>query len=195
MSEMRQAQRHYSVEEYLSLEAGSNVRHEYLDGEILAMSGGSRNHNQIAQNLTRAFDELRSVGCRAYVTDLRLNTPAGLYTYPNVMLICGEAMLTHDNPETVTNPLLIAEVLSDSTRDYDRMHKFDLYREIPSLRDYLLIDQYSINVEHRFLTGTRWESKAYTKREDAVQLTGVGLTLHVDPLYDLVHFSSPRHDH
>jgi len=192
---MRQTQRYLSVEEYLTLEEGSNLRHEYFDGEMLAMSGGSRNHNQIAQNLTREFDHLRSSGCRAYVTDLRLNTPAGLFTYPDVMLICGPAKLTPHNPETVTNPVLIAEVLSDSTRDYDRTQKFDLYREIAALRDYLLIDQYSIDVAHRYLAGMRWESKRYTKREDVFKLTGVEVTLHVDALYELVDFSPPPHHH
>jgi Uma2 family endonuclease len=191
---MRQTQRYLSVEEYVTLEEGSNLRHEYFDGEMLAMSGGSRNHNQIAQNLTRAFDHLRSSGCRAYVTDLRLNTPAGLFTYPDVMLICGPAKLTPHNPETVTNPVLIAEVLSDSTRDYDRTQKFDLYREIRSLRDYLLIDQYAIDVEHRFLTGTRWDSKRYTSGNDVFTLIGVTATVHVGALYELVDLSASGHD-
>ena len=78
------AQRHYSVEEYFGIEEMSPVRHEYLGGEIYALPGGSRNHNQIAQNLTRAFDGVRARGCRTYLSDVRLLTPGGLYTYPDV---------------------------------------------------------------------------------------------------------------
>ena len=189
---MRQAQRHYSVDEYLSLAEGSNLRLEYFDGEIFAMSGGTIDHNQIAQNLTGA---LRHGDCRSYIIDVRVRTPAGLYTYPDVIMICGTPAYTAERPPSITNPVLIAEVLSQSTREYDRTQKFDLYREIVSLRDYLLIDQYSIDVEHRYLSGTRWESKRYTKREDVFKLTGVDMTLRVDALYELVDLSPPRHDH
>lgn len=179
-------QRHYSLDEYFSIEEMSEVRHEYSDGEIFAMSGGSRNHNQIAQNLTRAFDSLRSKGCRSYLTDVRLRTPAGLYTYPDVMVICGPAILTGDRLETVTNPVVLAEVLSASTRDYDCGHKFDLYRAIPTLRDYLLVDQYAMEVEHRWLDGAVWQSDRHTHREDRVKLAGVPVELAVEAIYELV---------
>jgi len=179
-------QRHYSLDEYFSIEEMSEVRHEYSDGEIFAMSGGSRNHNQIAQNLTRAFDSLRSKGCRSYLTDVRLKTPAGLYTYPDVMVICGPAALTGDRLETVTNPVVLAEVLSASTRDYDCGQKFDLYRAIPTLRDCLLVDQYAVEVEHRWFDGAMWRSDRHTHREDRVKLAGVPVTLVVEAMYELV---------
>ncbi len=189
MAGMRQAQRHYSVEEYLSLEEGSNVRHEYFDGEIFAMSGGTINHNQIAQNVAAELRTLREQGCHPYVADIRMSTPAGLYTYPDVLLICGPPVYTADRQPTITNPIVIAEVLSASTRDYDAGQKFDLYRAIPTLRDYLLVDQYSVNVEHRFSAGMSWESNRYTSG-DMIQLVGVKATIRVDALYDLVDFSS-----
>src|SRR5207244_3270905 len=192
---MRQAQRHYSVEEYFGIEEMSEVRHEFFDGEIFAMSGGSTNHNQIAQNLTRTFDALRDRGCRSYLTDIRLRTPAGLYTYPDVLVICGSPTYTSDRMPTVTNPVVVAEVLSRSTRDYDRGQKFELYRGIATLRDYMLIEPYTIDVEHRFPAGTRWESKRYTNRRSVFKLTGADASLRVDALYDLVDFSSTRHDH
>jgi Uncharacterized protein conserved in cyanobacteria len=186
MTQTLHPQRHYSLDEYFSVEEMSAIRHEYSDGEIFAMSGGSRNHNQIAQNLTRAFDALRSKGCRSYLTDVRLKTPAGLYTYPDVIVICGPVVLTGDRLETVTNPVVLAEVLSNSTRDYDRGQKFELYRSIPTLRDYLLIDQYAVELEHRWLDGDAWRTDRHTRREDTVKLTGVPVTLAVDSLYDLV---------
>lgn len=185
-------QRNYSLDEYLTLEEMSNVRHEYFEGEMFAMSGGSRDHNQIAQNFSRAFDSLRARGCRVYVSDLRVKTPSGLYTYPDAMVTC--ASLATDNPETVTNPIVIAEVLSTSTRDYDRGQKFELYRTIPTLRDYVLIDQYSISVEHRFQDGSKWGSKRYTSRDDVVQLRGVEVALDVNSIYELVDFSPPPHN-
>lgn len=194
LKRMQQTERHYSLDEYFGIEEMSDVRHEYFDGQIFAMSGGSRNHNQIAQNLTRAFDSLRVHGCRAYLADLRLKTPSGLYTYPDVMLICGAADVTTDTVETVTNPIVIAEVLSRSTRDYDRGQTFDLYRTIPTLRDYVLVDQYAISVEHRFLDGGKWESKRYTSRDDVIHLKGVDIALDVNGIYDLVDFSPPPHN-
>jgi Uma2 family endonuclease len=180
------AQRHYSLEEYFGIEEMSPIRHEYFGGEIYAMAGGSRNHNQIAQNLTRAFDGVRGRGYRAYVSDVRLRTPGGLYTYPDVLVICGEASLAPDRLETVTNPVVIAEVLSTSTREYDSGQKYELYRSIASLRDYLLVDQYAVGVEHRFLDGTEWRSRSYSSREETVTLTGVPVSVSLTDLYTLV---------
>ena len=193
IDEMQHAERHYSVDEYFGIEEMSDVRHEYFDGEIFAMSGGSLNHNQIAQNLTRAFDALRD-RCRSYLADVRVKTDAGLYTYPDVLVICGPPAYSSDRLPTVTNPVVIAVVLSSSTRDYDRGQKFDLYRTIPTLHDYLLVDQYAVDVEHRFLDGGRWESKRHSSRQDAVQLRGVDLALQVDAIYELVDFSPPPHN-
>src|SRR6266850_1372674 len=115
---MRQAQRHYSVDEYLALAEGSNLRLEYYDGEIFAMSGGSLNHNQIVQNLAAMFHDVRQQGCRPYLADVRVATPSGLYTYPDVILVCGRPaeLISHRQP-SVTNPVVIAEVLSESTQD------------------------------------------------------------------------------
>jgi Uma2 family endonuclease len=180
------AQRHYSVEEYFGIEEMSPVRHEYLGGEIYAMAGGSRNHNQLAQNLSRAFDEARGRGCRTYLSDVRLRTPGGLYTYPDVMVICGPASLTPDRLETLTNPVVIAEVLSNSTREYDSTQKDELYRAIPSLQDYLLVDQYTIDVEHRFREESDWRSRTYRSREDVVSFRGAPVTVSVAAIYELV---------
>ncbi len=185
---MAHPQRHFPLDEYFVIEAMSDIHHEYLDGEIFAMSGGSRNHNRIAQNLIRSLEPLASRGCHAYVNDVRLKTPSGLYTYPDVMLVCGPEELTDDQQETITNPVVLAEVLSPSTADYDRGQKFDLYSSIPTLRDYLLIDQYKVDVEHRWIDGKQWLSKHHT--EGAFELTGVPLIVNVTALYD--HVDIPR---
>src|SRR5258708_23966481 len=102
---MQQRQRHYSVDEYFAIEQMPGIRHEYFEGEIFAMSGGTQNHNEISLNLRNRLDAvLRDHGCRSFVADVRLRTPAGLYTYPDVMVICGPSELTSDRLETVTNP-------------------------------------------------------------------------------------------
>lgn len=183
---MRQTQRHYSLDEYFDVEEMSEVRHEYFDGEIFAMSGGTLDHNQIAQNVASA---LRNERCRPYLADVRVSTPAGLYTYPDVLVICGAPAYTSDRYPTLTNPVVIAEVLSSSTRDYDSGQKFELYSEIPALRDYLLIDQYKIDVEHRFREGAQWQSKRYAGRDDLIALVGVEARLRLAAVYDLVGVS------
>ncbi|MGH9420831.1 MAG: Uma2 family endonuclease [Thermoanaerobaculia bacterium] len=185
---MQQALRHYSVAEYFAIEQMSDLRHEFLDGAIYGRPGGSRNHNRIALNLSRMIDAAVAGSCMSYVADLRLRTPSGLYTYPDVMVICGPAQLTDEPLETVTNPVVLVEVLSSSTRDYDRNGKFDLYRAIPTLRDYLLVDQYSIDVEHRWLVDGDWRSERRARREDALRLVGVAVDIQLSGVYDRVEF-------
>ena len=176
-------QRNYPIDEYFIIEEMSEIRYEYIDGAIIAMPGGTPQHNLIEQNLARAFDALCS-GCEAFLAGMRIKTPFGSYTYPDVMLVCGALALSGDRLETVTNPLVIAEVLSEATRDYDRGQKFDICSTISTLRDYLLVDQYAVDVEHRFFQDARWQSTRYTSREDAIPLTGVEVVLPVRAIYD-----------
>src|SRR5258708_36757298 len=144
---MQQTVRHYSVDEYLGTEEVSSVKHEFDSGDIFAMSGASQRHNDIALNLYAAFRSgLVSRGCGANVSDVRLRTPSGLYAYPDVMVVCGPTLLTGERPDTVTNPIILVEVLSNSTRDYDRTRKFDHYRSIPTLRHCVFVDQDIIDV-------------------------------------------------
>jgi Uma2 family endonuclease len=194
MTEMRQAQRHISVEEYVRLEDGSNLRHEYFAGQMFAMSGGSAEHNRITKNLIHLLDGALDRGCESYFNDLRVRTASGLHTYPDIFVVCGPLIYSSEDPFAVTNPAVIAEVLSDSTREYDRGEKFDLYRATATLRDYLLVDQYIIGVEHRFLEGTRWISKYYTNAGDVVELTAMPLALPLKAIYDRIDFSASRHD-
>ena len=179
---MSRPDRHYSVDEYLEMEATSDVRHEYLHGSIIAMSGGTFDHNQIAINLQAALSAGRDHGCRAFINDIRVTMPSGLYTYPDVVVICGSPELIPGKGTTATNPVVIAEVLSRDTARYDRGKKFELYKSIPSLRDYLLIDQDRVDVEHRWRDGDRWQSAHFGKGE-RFTLTGAPLTVEVDALY------------
>lgn len=180
---MSRPDRYYSVDEYLEIESTSEIRHEYLHGTIVAMSGGTADHNTIALNLRDELRPARERGCRVYVADLRVTMPSGLYTYPDVVAVCGPLETLPGKWTTLTNPIVIAEVLSRDTAAYDRGKKFELYQTLATLRDYLLIDQYRVDVEHRWREGDRWQSKHYGKGE-GLALTGIPLTIAVDALYE-----------
>lgn len=149
------------------------------------MAGASVAHNDISANvLTVLRTALRGASCRAFGSDLRLRTPAGLYTYPDAMVICGHIELTPDRPDTVTNPALLVEVLSDATRDYDRGEKFTLYKSIPSLREHLLIEQDEIAVDHFRLTAQgEWVSASHTSLTASVPLDCIRVALPLSEVY------------
>lgn len=187
---MQQAQRHYTVADYFAVEAMSPVRNEYFDGEILAMAGGSANHNRISRNVLLALEpKLRERGCESLGSDTRILTASGLYTYPDAVVFCGPLILSGEPLETITNPTVLVEVLSPSTRAYDRGEKFELYRSIPTFRDYLLIEQNAVEVEHRWRTGEHWSSHRKTSLDDVLRLDSIGVDLTIADLYARVVFA------
>lgn len=141
--------RYYTPEEYLELEETAEYKNEYRDGEIVPMTGGTTNHNTIALNFSANFKfALRGQDYRTYMGDVRLWIPRyRLYTYPDVMIIEGKPIYAGTGKTTVTNPSFVAEVLSNSTKNYDRGDKFQAYRSIPEFQEYILIDQYNFRVE------------------------------------------------
>ncbi|MEW6212525.1 MAG: Uma2 family endonuclease [Acidobacteriota bacterium] len=184
----RRPQRHYSLDEYFAVEASSSIKHEYYDGEIFAVAGASVAHNHISANVLAALRVgLRGSDCSAFGGDLRVKTRSGLYTYPDVMVICGKIELTRDQPDTATNPCAIIEVLSDATQNYDRGDKFTLYKTIPALRDYLLIDQKKIFVEH-FRLNKRgvWKAASFPKLSEEVSLSAIDVALPLSEIYERV---------
>ncbi|HYM59682.1 MAG TPA: Uma2 family endonuclease [Thermoanaerobaculia bacterium] len=181
---MQEAQRHYTIDEYFAVETMSPVRNEYFEGEILAMAGGSANHNRIARNVLLSLEpKLREGPCESLGSDTRILTASGLYTYPDVVVICGPVILSGDRLETITNPTVLVEVLSPSTRDYDRGEKFELYRSIPSFREYLLIEQSAVDVEHRWRSGDEWLSERKSALQDVIRLNSIEVDLKVADLY------------
>ena len=138
-----------SVSEYLELERSADFKSEFYDGEMFAMAGGSPQHSQIAANFIQAIGpRLAARPCVAYTSDLRLKVEAtGLLTYPDVSVVCGPLELAPGTDDTVVNPTIIVEVLSDSTEAYDRGKKFENYRQMPSLQEYLLVSQKEPRVE------------------------------------------------
>lgn len=149
----QRSQRHYSLDEYFAVEETSQVKNEFYNGEIFAMAGASLKHNRIVVNIVSLLAvSLRGSGCEVFGSDLRLQTPSGLFTYPDITVLCGEPVLLPDRPDTLTNPVMLIEVLSEATREYDQGQKFELYKEIPTLRDYLLIEQDRPFVQHFHLS-------------------------------------------
>lgn len=190
---MQAQQRCYSPEEYLALEVNAEERHIYLDGEIIEMAGGTPNHNKIALNLSAALNfGLKRQPYEVYMTNQRLWVPdLRSFTYPDVMVIAQPIEFMEGRKDTLTNPLIVAEILSNSTEGYDRGQKFAAYRSISSLQEYVLIDQYAMHVEHYAKTESRkWLFCEYDGEDATLTLASVLFQISLADLYDKVDFSS-----
>ena len=179
----------YTADEYLALEVESDIRHEYRHGEITPMTGGTPEHNEIARMLVFLLTaELRKQPYSIFVTDQRLWIPAlDRYTYPDIMVTSRPSELKPDRKDTVMNPILIAEVLSDSTEQYDRGDKFEAYRTIPSFQEYLLIAQNKTHVEQYVRQAeNQWLFTEYHDLSETFALQSVGVTISLADLYEAV---------
>jgi Uma2 family endonuclease len=184
-------ERIYTPEEYLELEIASETRSEYRNGEIIPMTGGTPNHNDLASNLLVSIKTaLKGKPYRVFIADQRLWIPAAnLHTYPDIMVVPKPIELQTGRKDTVTNPCFIAEVLSKSTQNYDRSEKFVAYRTIPSFGEYLLISQYSVRVEHHVKTAPdRWLLSEYTDPNTILTLSSFDLQLSIADLYENIDF-------
>ncbi|MEQ8956887.1 MAG: Uma2 family endonuclease [Coleofasciculus sp. C2-GNP5-27] len=184
-------QRYYSTEEYLALEEEADYKSEYIDGQIFPMAGGSTNHNQIAGNFYAELNfAFKKLDYRVFMSDVRLWIPQRrIYTYPDVMVIAGEPDYYNNRTDTITNPQVIIEVLSKSTKGYDRSGKFRLYRTIPTLEEYLLLDQTKIYVEHFSKTDAkRWSFREYDESDQAIALSSVDFQISLADAYNKVLF-------
>jgi Uma2 family endonuclease len=185
------ALKRYTVAEYLAMERASETKHEYFDGEIFAMAGASEPHNLIAWNIGgELHHRLKNGSCRAYVSDMRVRCPSGLRTYPDVSVVCGGPQFEDDRRDTLLNPLAIFEVLSPSTEKYDRGNKFENYQAIPSLREYVLIHQDRMRVEHfsRREGGDEWVLRVITDPASAVRFQSLDCEVPLSELYAKVEF-------
>ncbi|MEM1167988.1 MAG: Uma2 family endonuclease [Cyanobacteria bacterium P01_H01_bin.35] len=183
----------YSPEEYLSLEIESEEKHEYINGEIISMTGGTPNHNKIALNISAALNfALKRQRYDVFITDQRLWIPAEkIYTYPDIMVIEGELKFQEGRRDTLTNPVIIAEVLSTSTESFDRGKKFAAYRTIPTFKEYILIDQYTMQVEQFTQTESgQWLLSEHRGEESKLSLKFIDFEITLADLYDKVNFDS-----
>ena len=172
----------YTYAEYLGFEASSNVKHEFLDGQIYAMAGGTPEHAALAAAaITLLGPQLRGGECRPYNSDLRVRTPSGLTTYPDVTVICGPRQIDAIDPLAITNPALIVEVLSRSTEEYDLGDKFEHYKTFASLREYVLVSYRERSVEIRSRGENGWQTTVV--REGTIAELLIGAQLDVRELY------------
>ncbi len=176
-------------EEYLTLERKAIFKSEYLDGRIIAMSGASRVHNLITGNiLTELNIQLRGQACQVIGNNMRVKTGAkGAYFYPDVVVFCGEPQLEDNVFDTLLNPTLVVEVLSPSTEIYDRGEKFGRYQELASLREYLLVAQDRVYIEHYRLIESAWVPTELRSLDDVLSLVSIGCELRLQDIYRRVH--------
>ena len=177
----------YSVGEYLEMENSASEKSEYYQGEIFAMSGNKMPHNKISKNLLVLLElMLKSGPCEPFGSDLRVHIPANtLFTYPDISVFCGLPMSLNNDNLNFLNPSIIIEVLSPSTRNYDRGDKFKLYRDIPSLREYVLVDSESISIDAFYINDQgHWELNEYKSVTEALSLSSLSIAVQVRDIYE-----------
>ncbi len=180
-----------SPADFLEFERASDTKHEYYQGEVFDMSGASLKHNILFSNIFSGLTTaLKGKECRPFGSDLRVHIPINtLYTYPDISVVCGKVETTDDSFDTITNPTVIIEILSASTRNYDLGKKFLLYRQIPSLKNYIMID----SEEVRVLMYTRndnqtWIFEEHTNLENILTINAIGTVLEIKNIYETVDF-------
>ena len=184
----------YTEDEYLELEEKSLEKHEFYKGEIFAMAGASIPHNQITRNALSTIDDFlkKSGKCQVFPSDLKIHSLGNsLYTYPDLSIICGEIETLGKNKSVVTNPSVLIEVLSKSTEDYDRGGKFKLYRDIPSLKEYILISSFQTQVEkYEKQADGKWLFEEYKTENDLLKINSIGLEILIKDFYRNVIFEN-----
>lgn len=196
----------YTVEEYLRMERASEVRHEYLDGEIFEMAGETVSHGRICTNIIISLGaELRDKGCDIFTKDMKVRSGAlpsprrvmrGLFSYPDLLIVCGTPQFHDEYTDILLNPQVIIEVLSEATEAFDRGEKFQRYREhLPSLTEYILVAQVRAYVEHftRRSAG-RWELVSCEGPDGVLDLSSLDCRLRLAEVYDRVEFPPPTDD-
>lgn len=178
--------------EYLAAERRAAFKSEYVYGEVFAMSGASLRHSLIATNIAAELRQsLKGRDCTVHVSDLRVKNPDDNYFYPDVVVVCGEPVYADEHRDTVLNPRVIIEVLSDSTQDYDRGGKFAQYRKLPSLQTYLVVAQATPHVEHHTRQADgRWLLSETTDLTAVLTLDAIGCRLPPAEIYDKVIFDA-----
>jgi Uma2 family endonuclease len=185
------AKKLYTVEEYFALEAVSEQRNEYLNEEIIPMADATFNHQRILSNVLNFFYNASETGdFEAFMTDIKVQVKAKKdYTYPDILVVKGDIIPYANRDDTLTNPCLIAEVLSKPTQSYDKSTKFERYKSILALEDYLLIDQKAVKVVyHRKITDGSWQEMTFTDLSALITLNSIGLQLPLAKIYQRIKF-------
>jgi Uma2 family endonuclease len=184
-----QPQSFLTAQDYLAWERQQETRHEYLNGQIFAMPGASRAHNVLCLNLAASLhQQFRGKPCEVYANDMRVKvSETGMYTYPDLVVACGEPRFEDQAVDTLLNPVLIIEILSDSTERYDRGAKFSHYRSLPSLQEYLLVSQTECRIEHYVRQpGNHWLLTEYQDLHDCIDLNSLVSQLTLSEVYERI---------
>lgn len=183
-----------TVAEYLEIERKAEFKSEFYRGEMFAMSGGTEQHSVIAVNLAAELNNaLKGKPCRTYNSDMRVMSPSGLWTYPDVSVACGEKLFGDEARDSLLNPVLVIEVLSDSTEGYDRGKKFNHYRTIESLREYVLISQSEPMVQTFLrLDDGCWKMQPIQGLDQSVTFESINVTVPMSEIYRDVVFDEPE---
>lgn len=179
--------RKYTIEEYLELENAATEKHEYYQGEIFAMSGAKMTHNMICMNVAGALKiRLRGSSCQPFGSDQRIHIPNNtLFTYPDISIVCGKPQTRNDDDWNLLNPTVIIEVLSPSTKNYDRGEKLRLYRDIASLNEYILIDSETIAVEDFYINAKgNWELQECRSLAETLRFNALKIVLPLAEIYE-----------
>ena len=180
-----------TAEEYLQFEKESTQKHEFFKGEIFAMAGAGRNHNEIFSNLFGDLAyKLKGKSCKPYGSDLRIHIPENtLYTYPDISVLCKNLESPDGDEISVTEPTILIEILSESTQNYDRGAKFKLYRDIPTLKEYVLVDSESINIESfRLNESLHWELEEYKTDSEILRIPALAINIPLKDIYQGTKF-------
>ena len=182
----------YTPDEYLNLEDRAEFKSEYYQGEIFSMAGASLNHNRIVRNLMVKLSlAIAQQPYEVFANDVKVWIPqANAYTYPDVLLLAEPPQFVEKRNDTVTNPLIIIEVLSDTTKDFDRSGKFEFYRTLPSLQEYILVHQDKIQLEQFIKQSEKqWLMREYTAEEISLEFANVPVQVSLADIYAKVSFS------
>ena len=189
--QIQTSSKYYTPEEYLELEEKSEFKNEYIDGEIIPMTGGTTNHNEISGNFYLHFKlKMRNQNYKIYMGDVKLWLERyQIYTYPDIMVIQGEPIYQGTGTTQVTNPLMIVEVLSKSTINYDKTDKFRFYRSLPELKEYIMIDQYECFIEQFAKNAEgQWVLTEYESVNDILSLKSIDFQIPFSDIYEGVNF-------
>lgn len=190
MSNLARQPEHYTVEEYLYWERIADVRHEYYDGQIVMMAGGSPRHSLLGANLIAEFHRAVSgSGCRVYTSDLKIRSSPSQFVYPDVTVVCGELQFHDAERDVVTNPRLIVEVLSPTTETTDRGVKWLHYQRLSMLRDYLMVSQQEPIIEHYYRDEHgEWQSVIHQGLETIMNISALDCAIPLHRIYDGIEF-------
>lgn len=184
------AQTYLTPEEYLAWERKADIKHEYMRGEIIAMSGASYQHTIITMNISgELYIQLKGTACTVHTNDMRVRTsPETSYFYPDVIVVCDKPRFEDNAFDTLLNPIVLVEVLSPSTEAYDRGKKFEHYQQLTSLREYILVSQDEVRVERYRQQSMEWQPTEFRSLANVLSLTSIDCELSLEDIYRRVEF-------